>query len=156
MLGNPITPMFEGVPEVGLHMLGWDDFSEDTPEILDEEKRAYSLGVDILHIKSIIQIEACYKYHVLHKDKEYVTKWMQQSGIFSEQEAKNVVTFFTDPVQKYYYPAYYYGKILLQQAYDVIPKTQRKEFFEILYNMPHTTKTLCNAVSKISNIEFKL
>lgn len=48
---NPANPMFESSPKTGLYVLGWDDFSEETPEITDEEKRDFTIGRDVLDLQ---------------------------------------------------------------------------------------------------------
>lgn len=154
VVGDPTTPMAEGVPEIGVSLLGWDDLEADTPLVTLEEKRKYILGNKVLRIKRMVQQEGCYRYHVEKESQESVVDWMHSTGILSRLDAENTATFFTDPVQQYYYPAYYYGTVLLEEAYQVVPKEQRKAFLEMIYHLPQTTQTLCAGVSSLTNKPF--
>lgn len=147
--GNPATAMFEGAPEMGLHFLGWDDLAEETPEVTAEEKKAFALGRDILDLRRMLQMQGCYLYHVEGASKEKVVEYMQSTHIFTQLEAENTYKFFSHPVQRYYYPAYYYGRWMIGEAYDKIPKEKRKEFFHFLYDLPHTNETFCNGIEKM-------
>lgn len=147
--GNPADPMFEGSPETALHFLGWDDFDEDTPEITDEQKKTFILGRDILDLQRFLQMQACYMYHVEGASMEEAVAYMLKDGIFSRIEAENTCRFFTHPVQRYYYPCYYYGYRLVSGCYREVPKEKRQEFFRILYDRPHTNETLIREVSEL-------
>lgn len=74
--GNPANPMFEGSPECGLHFLGWDDFSENTPEITDEEKADFLLGRQVQDLQRMLQMNACIKHHVGGMSREEVVEDM--------------------------------------------------------------------------------
>ena len=152
--GNPADPMFEGSPEVGLHFLGWDDFSENTPEITDEEKQAFIIGRDILDLQRMLQTQGCYMYHVDGADHDEVIRYMLSNGIYNEIEVENTFKFFTHPVQRYYYPAYYYGRWMIFEAYEKIPKADREAFFRLLYDRPHTNETFIKEVSQMIGRDF--
>ena len=154
VVGDPTTPMAEGIPEMGISILGWDNFDEETPEITNEEKKLNALGNHVLRIKRMVQQEGCYRYHVLGQSGEEVARWMQSTGLLNKMDAENTVTFFSDPVQQYYYPAYHYGTILIEKAYRAIPKEKRKIFFEKIYNLPHTTETISAVVEELTNRPF--
>ncbi|MFI3213945.1 MAG: hypothetical protein R3Y24_11430 [Eubacteriales bacterium] len=153
--GNPATAMFEGAPEMGLHFLGWDDLEEDTPEVTEEEKKLFALGRDVLDLRRMIQMQACYMYHVDDVMEVDVVKYILNSQLFTEVEARNTIRFFTHPVQRYYYPAYYYGRWMIGKAYDKIPKGKRTEFFHFLYDLPHTNETFCKGIEEMIGQEFK-
>jgi hypothetical protein len=40
-------------------------------------------------------------------------------------------------------------------AYDATPVDKRKEYFDILYDTPHTTFTFIDAISELNRKEFK-
>jgi len=144
--GNPANCMFEGSPETGLHFLGWDDFEEDTPEITDEQKQLFAVGRDILDLQRMLQMQACYLYHVEGNTKEDAIQSMLVSGIYTPIEASNTFNFFTHPVQQYYYPSYYYGHWMIYEAYQAVPKARREDFFHLLYDRPHTNETFIKEV----------
>lgn len=152
--GNPANPMFEGSPECGLHFLGWDDFSENTPEISDEEKANFALGRHVQDLQRMLQMQGYYKYHVEGASKEEVVEYMLSTGIASRIEAENACKFFTHPVQQYYYPAYYYGRWMIYEAYERIPKERRNEFFRFLYDMPHTNETFIKGIADMTGKAF--
>lgn len=152
--GNPANPMFEGSPECGLHFLGWDDFSENTPEISDEEKADFALGRHVQDLQRMLQMQGYYKYHVEGASKEEVVEYMLSTGIASRIEAENACKFFTHPVQQYYYPAYYYGRWMIYEAYERIPKERRNEFFCFLYDMPHTNETFIKGIADMTGKAF--
>lgn len=152
--GNPANPMFEGSPECGLHFLGWDDFNEHTPEISDEEKADFLLGRHVQDLQRIVQMQGYYKYHVEGASKEEAIELMMNTGIFSKIEAENCTKFFTHPVQQYYYPAYYYGRWMIYEAYQMIPREKRNEFFRFLYDMPHTNETFIKGIADMTGKAF--
>lgn len=152
--GNPADPMFEGSPECGLHFLGWDDFNEDTPEITDEEKADFALGRHVQDLQRLAQMQAYIKYHVEGQSKEEVIQYMMETGIFSRIEAENCTKFFTHPVQQYYYPAYYYGRWMIYEGYELMPKERRGEFFRFLYDLPHTNETFIKGISDMTGTKF--
>lgn len=147
--GNPANPMFEGSPETGLHFLGWDDFSEETPEITDEEKRDFAIGRDVLDLQRMLQMQGCYLYHVAGADQETAVQHMLSGGIYTPIEAENTFRFFTHPVQQYYYPCYYYGRWMIYEGYSAVPKEKRADFFRLLYDRPHTNETFIAEVGEL-------
>jgi len=147
--GNPANPMFEGSPEVGLHFLGWDDFNEDTPEITDEQKEIFALGRDIQDLQRMLQTQASFLANMHGASKEDVVQYMLSTGVYNRVEAENSSNFFTHPVQKYYYPAYYYGRWMIFEGYNRVPREKRSEFFHLLYDFPHTNETFIKEVGEL-------
>lgn len=147
--GNPANCMFEGAPETGLHFLGWDDFNENTPEITDEEKTTFAIGRDVLDLQRMLQTQACYLYHVEGASHEDVVAYMLSTGIYNPVEAENSFRFFTDRVQQYYYPCYYYGHWMIHDWYEKVPKAKRGAFFRLLYDRPHTNETFVREVQEL-------
>ena len=74
---------------------------------------------------------------------------MLSTGVYNRIEAENSYKFFTHPVQKYYYPAYYYGRWMIFEGYERVAKEQRGEFFHILYDLPHTNETFIKEVGAL-------
>ena len=152
--GNPADPMFEGSPETGLHFLGWDDFDEETPEITDEEKRSFAIGRDVLDLQRMLQMQGCYLYHVAGASHEEAVQHMLSGGIYTSIEAENTFRFFTHPVQRYYYPCYYYGRWMIYEGYSAVPKEKRSDFFKLLYDRPHTNETFIAEVGELTGKPF--
>lgn len=148
--GNPANPMFEGSPECGLHFLGWDDFTMDTPEISDEQKKIFAVGREILDLQRLYQQQAAYLFHVEGAPREDVIAYMMKDGVFTQVEAENTLRFATHPVQQYYYPAYYYGHRLVWELYEAMPAEKREAFFRLLYDRPHTSQTLILEASELA------
>ncbi len=153
--GNPATCMFEGGPEVGLHFLGWDDYDEETPEITDEEKETFRIGRNVLDLQRMLQTQGSYLHNVEGEDEESVVKYMMSTGIFSEIESRNSFAYYSHTLKKYYYPSYYYGKWMIYEAYELVPKSRRDEFFKFLYDIPHTNQTFIDGISQMFNTAFQ-
>jgi hypothetical protein len=155
LINSPTNALFEGGPETALHFLGWDDLKEETPEIPDQTKRQYMLARDYLDMQRIATTNACYLVNMGEADKEEAIDYMKKNGMIGEIEATNAHRFFTDPIQKSYYPSYYYGRWMVGKAYDLMSREQRKDYFRILYDTPHTTDTFIAAISELSGTNFK-
>ena len=151
--GNPADPMFEGSPECGLHFLGWDDFRVETPEITDEQKRISAAGRDVLDLQRMYQQQAAYMVHVEGAPQEDAIQYMMKDGIMKRVEAENTLRFATHPVQKYYYPSYYYGHWLVYELYEAMPEDKKGAFFRLLYDRPHTSETLIMEASEMAGKE---
>jgi len=147
--GNPANPMFEGSPETGLHFLGWDDFNEHTPEITDEHKKLFAVGRQIKDLQRMLQTQGCYLANVEGASQEEVVQYMLSTGVYNRIEAENSYKFFTHPVQRYYYPAYYYGRWMIFEGYERVPREKRGEFFHLLYDLPHTNETFIKEVGEL-------
>ncbi|KAA0549873.1 hypothetical protein FZW96_00550 [Bacillus sp. BGMRC 2118] len=155
LINSPTNALFEGGPETALHFLGWDTEDEETPGITNESKRQYRLARDFLDYQRIYMTNACYMYNLGHSTKEEVIEYMINKGGITAIEAQNCFRFFSDPVQKTYYPAYYYGRWMVGLAYDATPKEKRAQYFKELYDTPHTTNTFIDAISKLTGSTFQ-
>ena len=147
---TPTNAMFEGAPECALHFLGWDDFEEDTPEISDQEKADFALGRDIQDLQRIYQTNCCHFVNIEGMSQEQAVAYMTGTGLMKEIEAVNSYRFFTDPTRRTYYVSYFYGRWIVQMAYEAFAKERRGEFFDMLYNYPHTNKTLIMKVKEMT------
>lgn len=152
----PNNALFEGVPEVGVRFIGWDDPNVDTPELTAQEKHDIILSKNIMDLQRLYQTTACYMYNVEKKSAREVVKYMVDTGWYSEVEAQNSLRMFKFSFGSIYYPGYFYGRWLVQNAYDAIPVEKRPELFHLLYETPQTNKTLIDAVKKLTgNNEFE-
>jgi hypothetical protein len=154
LINSPTNALFEGGPETALHFLGWDTEEEETPGISSESKKQYTLARNFLDLQRIFTTNACYMYNLGRSSKEEVIDYMINEGGITSIEAHNAFRFFSHPIQKTYYPSYYYGRWMVGLAYDETPKDKREEYFNILYDTPHTTNTFIDAISDLTGKEF--
>ncbi|MCH4826299.1 hypothetical protein [Planococcus halocryophilus] len=155
LINSPTNALFEGGPESALHFLGWDRDEEETEKVSSKQKEQYKLARDWIDMQRMAMTNACYMFNTGEMSKEESVAYMMQEGLLGEIEANNCYRFFSDPIQKTYYPSYYYGRWMVGKAYDSVPKQQRSEFFETLYDTPHTTNTFIDAVSAMIGEKFQ-
>lgn len=146
---TPTNALFEGAPETGLHFLGWDDETVETPYLTSKDKTVFALGRHVLDLQRMYQNNACFMVNVENASQKEAVAYMTGSGFLTEVEANNVYRFFTHPVQSTYYPCYYYGRWMIYEAYEAWPKDRRNEFFRLLYDTPQTTDTFIKNVQKV-------
>ena len=154
LINSPSNALFEGAPETGLHFLGWDNEDELSPEMPAETKKRYSLARDFLDLQRMAQTNACYLVNIHGVEKNEALKYLIDVGLFNELEANNTYRYFTHPIQKHYYPTYYHGRWIVGKSYDLVSKDKRQEYFNILYNYPHTNNTFIKAIKDFTNSEF--
>lgn len=154
LINSPTNALFEGGPETALSFLGWDDVNEETPGVTDEQKQQYLLARNYLDYQRMFTTNACYMYNLGQVSREEAIDYLINKGGITEIEANNAFRFFSDPIQKTYFPCYYYGRWMVGNAYKETPKEKRSEYFSILYDTPHTTKTFIKAISKLHGVEF--
>ncbi|GHV26118.1 hypothetical protein FACS18948_1070 [Clostridia bacterium] len=148
LLDSPINCLFEGAPEVASRFLGWDDPDEDTPELTVNEKSEIILAKRIMDLQRMYQTNGCYFYNVQGMSAHDTLAYLQSSGWYSQVEANNTLRYFSHPYKKLYYPCYYYGRWIIQKAFDRYPKDRRDEFYRTIYDVPHTNSTLIKAVQE--------
>lgn len=154
LINSPTNALFEGGPETALSFLDWDDVNEETPGVTDEQKQQYLLARNYLDYQRMFTTNACYMYNLGQVSKEEAIDYLINKGGITEIEANNAFRFFSDPIQKTYFPCYYYGRWMVGNAYKETPKEKREDYFSILYDTPHTTKTFIKAISKLHGEEF--
>ncbi|CAM3801625.1 hypothetical protein [Mesobacillus thioparans] len=154
LINSPTNALFEGGPETALSFLGWDDVNEETPGVTDEQKQQYLLARNYLDYQRMFTTNACYMFNLGQVSEEEAIDYLINKGGITEIEANNAFRFFSDPIQKTYFPCYYYGRWMVGNAYKETPKEKREEYFSILYDTPHTTKTFIKAISKLNGKEF--
>ncbi|MFZ3577610.1 hypothetical protein [Virgibacillus sp. DJP39] len=155
LINSPTNALFEGGPESALHFLGWDRDEQETEGITSDAKQQYKLARDYIDMQRMAQTNACYLFNNGDMTKEESIEYMVRIGNLTDIEAKNCFRFFSDPVQKTYYPSYYYGRWMVGKAYDSVSKEKREDFFNILYDTPHTTNTFIDAVGQLTGNDFK-
>jgi hypothetical protein len=154
LINSPTNALFEGGPETALSFLGWDDVNEETPGVTDEQKQKYLLARNYLDYQRMFTTNACYMYNLGQVSRQEAIDYLINKGGITEIEANNAFRFFSDPIQKTYFPCYYYGRWMVGNAYKKTPKEKREDYFSILYDTPHTTKTFIKAISKLHGEEF--
>ena len=129
---QPHNALFEGAPENGLHFLGWDQ---------EEEFRLASVQNQL---QKVGNIGACYFVNHEGMEREEAIRYMCEVGLVPRRQAELNYRFMTNPMQRTYYPAYYYGEKIVRAAYEAVPDHRR--FFQLLYYQPQTVSTLKAAV----------
>lgn len=155
LINSPTNALFEGGPESALHFLGWDRDEQDTEGITLDQKQQYKLARDYIDMQRMFMTNACYMFNNGDMTKEEAVDYMINSGNLTAIEANNCYRFFSDPIQKTYYPSYYYGRWMVGKAYDAVAKDKRADFFMALYDTPHTTNTFIDAVSQLTGTNFQ-
>jgi hypothetical protein len=154
LINSPTNALFEGGPETALHFLGWDNEDESAPGITSQAKRQYRLARDYLDMQRMATTNACYMFNLGQINKEEALEYMTSKGLINSIEAGNAYRFFSDPIQKTYFPSYYHGRWMVGKSYDLVPVEKRAEYFFILYDTPHTTSTFIDAVSSLIGTTF--
>lgn len=155
LINSPTNALFEGGPETALHFLGWDELEEETPGVDSQDKQQYILARNYLDLQRMFMTNACYLYNLGQAKKEEVLEYMIHQGSINSVEANNAFRFFSDRIQRTYYPSYYYGRWMVGLAYDATPVEKRVEYFKILYDTPHTTFTFIDAISELNGSVFR-
>ena len=153
LINSPTNALFEGGPENALHFLGWDCENENA-EIPDSLRKQILLAKNYRDMQVIAQTNACYMVNMHNVSKGEAIEYLQNIGMLNVIEAENSYRFFSDPIQRMYYPSYYYGRWMIGKSYDLVPFEKRSEYFKILYDTPHTTKTFIKAVSNLTSTTF--
>ncbi len=154
LVNSPTNALFEGGPETALHFLGWDSENEEDEKISSQDKKQFALARDYLDMQRIAQTNACYLVNLEKMNKDQAVEYMIRVGLMNRLDAENSYRFFTDPIQRTYYPSYYYGRQMVWKAYDLVPKEKRQEYFKILYDTPHTTSTFIDAIRSLTMTAF--
>ena len=152
LINSPTNAVFEGGPEVSLHFLGWDE--EEIPGITVEQRTQYQLARAYMDLQRVATTNACYLVNLGLADKAEALDYMVRVGYVRGVEAENAYRFFTDPIQKTYFPVYYHGRWIVGKAYDSVSEAQRPEFFKTLYQTPHTTNTFIKAIRELTGVAF--
>ena len=151
---TPTNCVFEGTPENALHFLGWDDLEDPADQVTDIQKRQFSAGRKILDLQRMYHQNGCHFVNVEGMAREDAIAYLMSSGLFQRSEAEAGYRFFTDATRRTYYPCYFYGRWLVYNAYRRFPKERRAEFFQLLYDRPHTNETFIAEVSELTGKPF--
>lgn len=153
-IGSAEDLLFEGMPESGVHFTGIDDPGHVTDGLDSEMKHKICVARMILQYVRILEINACYRYHVLGQSKEEVIAFLMQDGWVEEVVAERVFRYFSHPFNGLYYPAYFYGRWILTYAFDRFKPEDRAQFFHYAYDEPHSTRTFIKRIEDYTGEPF--
>lgn len=147
-LNNPTNAVFEGGPEIAMHMLGWDE--GDSPEAL-----RLRMGVTYMDLGRIAMNNACLACNSGDMRRDEAVELMVDHFVLRD-DAERAYTFFTDSLARTNYAQYYYGRRIVRLAFERFEGSDagRQAFFDILYRTPHTTRTFIDAVAAASGRPF--
>lgn len=148
LLNEPINTLFEGGPENAISFIEWGDKRYNT--MMTEEEVFALKGVRILmKLTRVIQTNASYYFNTGKMTKEECIEYMMTEGFMNELDATNTWRFFADKLSVSTYPSYYYGRKIVEEAFERTPKEKHKDFFRILYDEPHTNNTFEKAINQL-------
>jgi hypothetical protein len=144
----PTNPIFEGGPEVAMHLVGWD--VGDTPEAL-----GLRMGQVYKDLGRIAMNNACLGVNTGAMTKEEAIDLMVDHLVLRD-DAERAYGFFTNAVSRTHYPQYYYGRRIVDEALKRMEgdPALRERFIDMLYRTPHTTSTFVDAVSEATGAPF--
>jgi hypothetical protein len=154
MVNTPTNSLFEGGPEMALHFLGWDREEGGGLEIPAEARMRYAVARDLLDYQRMAQTNACLLTNVHGAGETAALNYMTEVGGMTEIEARNSYRFFTHPIQRTYYPTYYYGRWLVGLSYALIDPANRAAYFKLLYDTPQTNSTFIEAIKGLTGQDF--
>lgn len=144
----PTNPIFEGGPEVAMHLIGWD--VGDTHEAL-----SLRLGQLYKDLGRIAMNNACLAVNTGQMTREEAIELMVDHLVLRD-DAERAYGFFTNAVSRTHYPQYYYGRRIVNEALNRMEENAdlRRHFIGMLYRTPHTTSTFITAVAKATGKPF--
>ena len=146
--------IFEGVPESGIRFIGIEDLGRRIDGLDPDLQRKIVVTKSIIDYVRILQVNACYKYHVGELDAEEAARYMYQDGWCAEAVARRVVRYFSHPYNGLYYPAYFYGRWIVSYAYDLFDDSNRHAFYQMAYEEPHSTGSFIRRVKELTGKDF--
>ncbi len=144
----PTNPIFEGGPESALHFIGWD--VGDSREAL-----ALRLGQASKDLGRIAMQNACLLVNDSRMSRDEAVELMVDHLVLRD-DAERAYDFITNPVSRTHYPQYYYGRRIVQLAFERFEGSEadRQRFFDLIYRTPHTTSTFITAIAEASGRPF--
>jgi hypothetical protein len=144
----PNNAVFEGGPEVAMHFIGRDEGES-------REARALRTGQAFKDLHRIGMNNACLWANTGEMTRDQALAYMEQHMVLRD-DAERAYTFMTHPLSRYNYVQYYYGRRIVNLAFQRFEGSEagRQQFWEILYRTPHTTSTFVNAVAAASGAPF--
>lgn len=144
----PTNPIFEGGPEVAMHLIGWD---------VGPNRGALALRVGQIYkdLGRIAMNDACLAVNTGQMTRDEAVALMVDHLVLRE-DAERAYGFFTNAVSRTHYPQYYYGRRVVDEALKRMEGDPglRARFIDILYRTPHTTRTFIDAVADATGAPF--
>ena len=142
------NPIFEGGPEVAMHLIGWD--VGDT-----REATGLRIGQVYKDLGRIAMNDVCLGLNTGEMTEREAMARLVDHFVLPD-DAERVVRFVTNPVSRTHYPQYYYGRRIVDLALHRMEHDEdlRQRFIDILYRTPHTTRTFIDAVEEATGTSF--
>lgn len=147
-LNSPTNTVFEGGPEIAMHMLGWDEGE-------DSDALSLRMGVAYMDLGQIAMNNACLACNTGQMTRGEAVDLMVDHFVLPE-DAERAYEFFTDSLARTNYAQYYYGRRIVRLAFERFEGSikGRQDFFDILYRTPHSTSTFIQVVAEASGQPF--
>ncbi len=147
-LNAPTNAVFEGGPEIAMHMLGWDAGDDD-------RALALRMGVTYMDLGRIAMNDACLACNEGTMTRDEAVDLMVSHFVL-RADAERAYDFFTDSLARTNYAQYYYGRRIVRLAFERFEGSaaDRETFFDILYRTPHSTQTFVDAIARASGAPF--
>jgi hypothetical protein len=144
----PTNPIFEGGPEVAMHLIGWDVGDEPAA-------RSLRLGQVYKDLGRIAMQNACLLVNTGEMTRAHAVDLMDEHLVLRD-DAERACDFFTNAVSRTHYPQYYYGRRIVDAALRRMEgdAASRARFIDILYRTPHTTRTFVDAIASATGAPF--
>lgn len=132
---TPITPIVEGMAEIGQEVLGLVETLDD--RIYDVYNR----------FCSAVSTNLAFDCNADGMDKETAVARLMETTYVSRVFAEKRYHFWTDPLWCTGFPHYWYGREWMRECYARMKAAGRlREFFRMVYTEPHTVRSLREAV----------
>lgn len=147
-LNNPTNAVFEGGPEIAMHMLGWDEGET-------REATALRAAVAYMDLGRIAMNNACLWCNEGSMTRTEAVDLMVDHFVLRD-DAERAYDFFTDSLARTNYAQYYYGRRIVRLGFERFEHDPagRETFFDILYRTPHSTSTFVSAIAEASGRPF--
>jgi hypothetical protein len=144
----PTNPIFEGGPEVAMHLIGWD--VGDSREAL-----GLRMGQVYKDLGRIAMNDCCLWVNTGQMTRDEAVQRMVDHFVLRE-DAERAYGFFTNAVSRTHYPQYYYGRRVVNEALKRMEHDPalRARFIDLLYRTPQTTRTFVDAVAEATGAPF--
>lgn len=131
---TPITPIVEGIAEIGQEVLGMVETVDD--RIYDVYNR----------YASAISTNLAFDCNADGMDKETAVRALMDLTFVSRVFAEKRYHFWTNPLWCTGFPHYWYGREFMRECYARMKAGHLPEFFRMVYTEPHTVRTLREAI----------
>ncbi len=144
----PTNPIFEGGPEVAMHLIGWDVGDSD-------EALGLRMGQVYKDLGRIAMNDCCLLVNTGQMTRAEAVQRMVDHFVLRE-DAERAYGFFTNAVSRTHYPQYYYGRRVVNEALKRMEHDPalRARFIDLIYRTPQTTRTFVAAVAEATGAPF--